>query len=112
MSFDVKKFADLMAAFESGRDLEAGPFLAFERGNQGLADLVAMMRLIEPFLEGGAVLDTERALPGTNDGTDDDHGPLSYAVAGFLQGLAIGHAYGAAKEDDDVKVDVDLRPRP
>jgi len=76
---DRDRLITLLTDYEQGRNIaEPNPFGELEPELLQIADSVIL-----PFLEGGCV-------PDTAVHSDE---PPAYALAGFLQGLAVGYAY-------------------
>lgn len=87
MSIDREFLAELMAAFENGQDDALGhtnPFTEFPDGET--------LNMVTVFVEGNAVPETSKWVEQLNIAPGDD-AAVAYAIAGFLQGLAIGFGY-------------------
>lgn len=82
---DTELLAELMAAFETGADLDEGPFT-----REGI-QVEDFDRVMMAFLAGG-VVDAKRHFHPLLHPLIDQVAD-SFIIIGFLQGLTVGHAY-------------------
>ncbi len=89
MSVAAERLAELMAIFESGGGLpneHINPFADFPSAE--------VLQIVTAFTEGNTVPETSKWVERLSVETGND-AASSYAIAGFLQGLAIGFEFGA-----------------